>query len=1087
MRGTEESRSGTPDTGASSSNNLLPKAAVSSVSTIITSHFPAIELSRQPIPSANVLTVDASHGVGATAGCDAMQQPLLSLGLHNSKVAVRTTSTPVKASTWNSQLIEPDSDISEEMAILDTEAVSAPSLSSISNVRSISAYDTLPPIKAKPSLERNSASLLSGYYQDSIRSSSEREKKPILPKQASLMEANPFHAGFTVSDIAVPISGLALESGVSTEAVSAATKAHQLQQSQLWKLQQIYRSKAKPIEQHQITIHIDTLTGKIIPLTIYPTQTVADIKYMVLEAEGIPVNSQHLVYCERHLVNDLAPMGEVGVQDGSTLQLVLRMVGGLGPPTVSRPAPATQDSTVFLLCKQNDDVFMLEVHMKDGKCPQTAAKHALRLAEGLSGTKVLECFDSSEYFDISNLENLDLELDAADTDDLELQVEAGDGGIKYANEEMGSDRSSHLQKIIKARPCSSGSNVSSSTVPSFISGDYADTECHSVSWCHEDISDSIEQQESFADISSQRDESSHSETDMENMYRNNRFYSASSQRSSPTASLLGSSISSTEHYIKEDESDYLSTLKELLYNADAVFSSSGRNSSTQLFVRTPRMTSSKSRRKKCALLPMANRPATAISIMRLPVGARPMFVIPKTRPASAEQQLQYICQHIQLQLSRQPRTDFQFGRDYAIKDRQTEHRPESSEIDSNNLTESVRSLNILENASQAIPNTKSFNLTDMNSLLTQDQSTTSSLVVSKASAHNLHSIPRKKRVLSTVGTLFSDLGHISCEPSRPNTSSSHSHISAAAALRLAKDLNSHTYSQMNVNTNEHVKSCMGSLSSLKTSSVKLERDRQRLDRNLLNTCALSRNRDEFHLGKKTTGSTRQASLNDTRLEEIQHRNSEVDVCVLNCQPVFEPDLRLPVMNESSCHESSTKVLEFRSCHDIASRQLTCFQNPPQKNSHEYGYNTLCSLESPLSSLTKQSWDTTTDPYLMEKALKSRNGGSRQLSRRPTPDRASTLGSRRSLRSIRKPMSPELKAGIAASSTTVSDRTTKPKCTTCNKKLGAASHFKCKCGSTFCSIHRYSDRHPCSFDYKEAGKASLIRNNPSIKNDKLVRL
>ncbi|KAH9246562.1 hypothetical protein BASA81_015881 [Batrachochytrium salamandrivorans] len=523
---------------------------------------------------------------------------------------------------------------------------------------------------------------------------------------------------------------------------------------------------------------------------------------------------------------------------------------------------------------------MLEVHMKDGKCPQTAAKHALRLAEGLSGTKVLECFDSSEYFDISNLENLDLEL------------------------------------TLRTRTIW---NCKSKLATEY-----------KVSWCHEDISDSIEQQESFADISSQRDESSHSETDMENMYRNNRFYSASSQRSSPTASLLGSSISSTEHYIKEDESDYLSTLKELLYNADAVFSSSGRNSSTQLFVRTPRMTSSKSRRKKCALLPMANRPATAISIMRLPVGARPMFVIPKTRPASAEQQLQYICQHIQLQLSRQPRTDFQFGRDYAIKDRQTEHRPESSEIDSNNLTESVRSLNILENASQAIPNTKSFNLTDMNSLLTQDQSTTSSLVVSKASAHNLHSIPRKKRVLSTVGTLFSDLGHISCEPSRPNTSSSHSHISAAAALRLAKDLNSHTYSQMNVNTNEHVKSCMGSLSSLKTSSVKLERDRQRLDRNLLNTCALSRNRDEFHLGKKTTGSTRQASLNDTRLEEIQHRNSEVDVCVLNCQPVFEPDLRLPVMNESSCHESSTKVLEFRSCHDIASRQLTCFQNPPQK-------------------------------------------------------------------------------------------------------------------------------------------------------------
>ena len=41
---------------------------------------------------------------------------------------------------------------------------------------------------------------------------------------------------------------------------------------------------------------------------------------------------------------------------------------------------------------------------------------------------------------------------------------------------------------------------------------------------------------------------------------------------------------------------------------------------------------------------------------------------------------------------------------------------------------------------------------------------------------------------------------------------------------------------------------------------------------------------------------------------------------------------------------------------------------------------------------------------------------------------------------------------------------KNRCASCKKKLGLTG-FTCRCGELFCSIHRYSDKHQCGFDYK----------------------
>jgi hypothetical protein len=61
------------------------------------------------------------------------------------------------------------------------------------------------------------------------------------------------------------------------------------------------------------------------------------------------------------------------------------------------------------------------------------------------------------------------------------------------------------------------------------------------------------------------------------------------------------------------------------------------------------------------------------------------------------------------------------------------------------------------------------------------------------------------------------------------------------------------------------------------------------------------------------------------------------------------------------------------------------------------------------------------------------------------------------------------------------------CKVCQKRLGLTKEFKCKCGSFFCGSHRYSDRHNCTFNYKEAGKVTIARENPAIARPKIEKI
>ncbi|XP_052563904.1 AN1-type zinc finger protein 6 isoform X3 [Culex pipiens pallens] len=63
---------------------------------------------------------------------------------------------------------------------------------------------------------------------------------------------------------------------------------------------------------------------------------------------------------------------------------------------------------------------------------------------------------------------------------------------------------------------------------------------------------------------------------------------------------------------------------------------------------------------------------------------------------------------------------------------------------------------------------------------------------------------------------------------------------------------------------------------------------------------------------------------------------------------------------------------------------------------------------------------------------------------------------------------------------------KNRCVTCRKKVGLTG-FECRCGGLFCAIHRYSDKHECSFDYRQLGAAEIRRNNPVVVGEKIQKI
>ncbi|WVZ92774.1 hypothetical protein U9M48_038815 [Paspalum notatum var. saurae] len=105
---------------------------------------------------------------------------------------------------------------------------------------------------------------------------------------------------------------------------------------------------------------------------------------------------------------------------------------------------------------------------------------------------------------------------------------------------------------------------------------------------------------------------------------------------------------------------------------------------------------------------------------------------------------------------------------------------------------------------------------------------------------------------------------------------------------------------------------------------------------------------------------------------------------------------------------------------------------------------------------------------------------------PTAAAVSTASSRVALAPASSATEPAAAALSAPAVDAPAAKAAPNRCSSCRKKVGLLG-FPCRCGATFCSMHRYPEKHSCEFDFKTAGRAQIAKNNPLVMAPKINKI
>ena len=74
-------------------------------------------------------------------------------------------------------------------------------------------------------------------------------------------------------------------------------------------------------------VFVKTITGRNMTLEVDSNTSIQEVKGKIQQKEGIPVNSQRLIFAGKHLHDDKV-LSDYNIQKDCTIHLVLRLEGG---------------------------------------------------------------------------------------------------------------------------------------------------------------------------------------------------------------------------------------------------------------------------------------------------------------------------------------------------------------------------------------------------------------------------------------------------------------------------------------------------------------------------------------------------------------------------------------------------------------------------------------------------------------------------------------------------------------------------------------------------------------------------------------